>query len=1028
MGNRRGLILFYLLFNSFLSIPQQENFVFKNITINEGLSQNSVIDIAEDPSGFMWFATQEGLNRYDGKNFLVFPVAFDDITTPDNAQLGKLLATPGKLWMIKRGGKVAKLDLYTHKFTPLSLPGYVHHNIPAATYLYNDKSGRMWIGTLQDGAILINKNNSLEHYSPEAAKGKKLLHSRIRAIYEDSNKNIWILTPNGLTGFKGDQANHFLKGINSNVITETADKTLWLGSLGNGIYRRGPEDQNFQKFTGYEAGELPEDLVVETIYADGRNRIWVGTYGKGLFVINTAARVIKNLMPNRQDPKSINFQDVLSVKEDSRGGIWIGTDGGGVSYFDEQFNTLRTITAREVKENISIEQIRAITTTATGRIWLGTSGQGLTSFDPKLQDFATLHLSPYKPGISNYDRVVSLQVDGEGDLWIGTQGNGLIILDSLTGNIKKWFTTDAVEAGARIECNTQWVLIPAGRGQMWVATRSGGLLLIDKELGMQKQYLLPSQGNRKLKAANLQALMQLDEKTLVLGYEEEGIYLLDILGEKFNRVNHPLIEETLRGETGIKSFFYEDGWLWAGTAGRGILLIHLETGRTQLLDDSNFLHNNMIYGILPGQKGRVWVSSNRGLFKLDYYTTSLGPEIRQLQHFTVTDGLQSNEFNTGAYHRDQNGNLYFGGISGLTYFNPSKISSDRNELPVVLTGAMVGNKPVSTDTVITYLTRLSLPYNQNSLSFNYTVLDYLSADNTLYQYMLEGYDEDWVDAMDRNYTAYTNLPSADYIFRVRVANKAGSRAPLTSLIISIAVPFWKQWWFLLLVGVLLMAFIYGLHKYRVYQLLRVQRVKNNISADLHDDLGARLTNIQVLSAISRRKLGVDKPEAMYLQKIEEEVEASARALDEIVWNIKMKDESLEEIVAKMRRYAGETLDGQYDFQIEVKGKFRKKRMSMQKRRELFLVFKELLNNIKKHARATRIYIRIAIENDHFVMEFKDDGCGFDTTQESSRNGLKNIRERVNKWKGRISLESQHNKGTHVLLHVPFDRRSFSISS
>lgn len=1023
MVKRRGFILIFLLFNSFFAIPQQENFVFKNITINEGLSQNSVVDIAEDPSGFIWFATQEGLNRFDGKNFLVFPIAFDDITTSDNAQLGKIVAAPGKLWMIKRSGKILLLDLYTHKTSPLSLPGYVHDHIPAATYLYPDTAGNMWIGTLHEGLLLLDIENILHRYHPEEETGKRILHQRVRSIFEDSSNYTWILTPLGATSFRAAQQNDFLEGINTNVMTEAPDRTLWLGSLGSGVYKKSPGATDFEKFTGFESGVLPEDLVVETIYADGRERIWIGTYGNGCYIINTASRAITHLMPDRQDPRSINFQDILSIKEDSRGGIWIGSDGGGVSYYNEQFNTFRTLTAWDVKDDISIEQIRAITTTEDGRVWLGTSGQGLTSFDPKLEDFSTMHLSPYKPGISNYDRIVSLQVDGDGDIWIGTQGNGLLIMDPSEKKIKKWFTTDALETAGQIPCNTQWAIIPTREGKMWVATRSGGLLVIDKELGVQKQFLLPPSRDRSQKIANVQALTQIDDTTLALGFEEEGIYLLDISNGKFTQLRHPIIDSTLGRETGIKSFFFEDGWLWAGTAGRGILLINVKTSETQLLDDKNFLPNNMIYSILPEQNGKLWASSNKGLFKLDYKMTRKGPMIRQLLHFTVADGLQSNEFNTGAHHRSPDGILYLGGISGLTYFDPTEINWDRSELPVVLTGAMVGNRQVEADTVITYLSRLKLPYNQNSLSFNYTILDYISSDNTLYQYKLEGYDENWIDAGARNYTAYTNLPPSNYIFKVRVAEKSGSRAPLTSLFISIAVPFWKQWWFLLLVSILIIGLIYGLHKYRVYQLLGVQQVKNSISADLHDDLGARLTNIQVLSAISRARLGEDKPEANYLRKIEEEVEASAKALDEIVWNIKMKDESLEEIVAKMRKYAGEVLENQYEYQIEITGKFRKKRMTMQKRRELFLVFKELLNNINKHARATVVEIRITIEDSMFVMEFKDNGCGFDIAKQTPRNGLKNIRQRMKKWKGRLVLNSERNKGTHVLLHIPFDSGS-----
>ena len=216
------------------------------------------------------------------------------------------------------------------------------------------------------------------------------------------------------------------------------------------------------------------------------------------------------------------------------------------------------------------------------------------------------------------------------------------------------------------------------------------------------------------------------------------------------------------------------------------------------------------------------------------------------------------------------------------------------------------------------------------------------------------------------------------------------------------------------------AFIYSLHQYRIYQLLEVEKVKNNISADLHDDLGARLTNIQILTAISKKRFGNRDEETRYLDGIEEEVQASARALDEIVWNIKMKDESLEEILAKMRKYAGEVLENGYEYEMDISGNFGNKKMSMQKRRELFLIFKELLNNIRKHSGATKVKINMSIEDNMFLMTVEDNGRGFDPDAKTERNGLRNINERVQRWNGSIEIISDRDKGSRIVLKIPFD--------
>lgn len=1013
------IVLFFLL-SSLYAVPQNQNFLFKAININDGLSQNSVVDIIEDPTGFMWFATQDGLNRYDGRNFLVFPLGFDNVTSPENAQLGKLLVHDDKIYMIIKGGKIEVLDLFTHKLNSFSTAGPKNTKLPSASYLFIDNREGLWIGTFNKGLYYLDKNNNLHRFTTASDSPKGILSNRIRSVFQDSKERIWILTNKGVTRFSEETSENQLAGINTHVLTEARDGALWLGTLGNGIYYMEPGSGNFLPFAGYKNYPLPHDLVVECIYTDTTGRIWVGTYGNGLYLIDSSLKEISHFTPDRNNPSALSFQDVLSITEDRNGGIWVGTDGGGINYYNSQLNHFKRVTAHDVEPGISIEQIRAITTDNQEKVWLGTSGQGITSFDPLLQDFQTFHLKPFKPGVRNYDRVVSLQTDCDDDLWIGTHGNGLLIMNKGSGEIKKWFTTEVEEENQRIPDNTIWAMVSEKENQKWVASRHAGLLLLDKEQGLLETCMMNSEGSTTADK-NLQALIRIDTTTLALGFEKKGIHLYDTTTGEFTAVTNPVIDNVLKDETGIKSLFYEEEWLWIGTAGRGVIVTNLKTGTTQVLNDEGWLPNNMIYSIMPENKGRIWMSSNKGLFRLVY---TYGPEqvnILQIFPFTVDHGLQSNEFNTGASHRAPNGTLYFGGISGLNYFHPKDISYNRQNLHVVLTQGMVGNKPLQTDTVITYKNHLQLSYRENSISFNYTLQDYISPENLHYQYKLEGHDENWVQAGNRNYVAYTNLPPDDYTFKVKVSDKISEKAPVTSLGISIAAPFWMQWWFLILIAILAAGFVYSLHRYRIYQLMEVQKVKNNISADLHDDLGARLTNIHFLHAIFKQKLNSGEKDLKYLEEIEEEVEASAKSLDEIVWNINMKDENLEEIVAKMRKYATEVLETTYDYHIKIDGNFRKKKMSMQKRRELFLTFKELINNVRKHAEATEVNINISIEDKMFFMKIQDNGCGFDPEKKTQRHGLKNIRERIRKWDGEIFIKSGNFKGSEITLKIPFDR-------
>lgn len=1021
MYRQNYIPLFLILFLSAVSVfAQKSSYAFKNIGINDGLSQNSVVAIAQDSTGFMWFATQDGLNRFDGTNFVTYQRRFDDITTPTNSQLGKLATNGMDLWMITKGGSLEILNICTRRFSHKSHFNESDKQIPQLNELLIDSKKSFWLGTLANGLYLTDaKLNLIQHFGKEETGLLSLPDNRIQGLYEDTKKRIWVLTNNGVSRIESGKSHLFLPGVKAKAATEDSSKNLWLGTLGNGVYIKN-EDAEFKLFKGWGNQVLPADLVIETMYADEKNRIWIGTYGNGLFILDLKKKTIDHLLPDRRNPFALGFQDVLSIAEDSKGGIWIGTDGGGLSFYNDLINNFGLLTDHNVPQNIAIEQLRAITTDKKGKVWLGTSGNGFTVFNSKTNSFKTYHLEPFRKGISNYDRIVSLTVDSEGDLWIGTHGNGLLIMDLKTGEFKKWFTSEAHFPKDQIPDNTIWSFLEDGK-QMWVGTRDAGLLKMDKRSGLIAEY---KRGLDSPEGESVRSIIRINDSLLALGYEKSGLSLFDIKNENFTPISFDSEKERSWNEFGIKCLYYDKSWLWAGTSGHGLMLVNLEKGTIRFIDKEDGLPNNTIYGILPGEEKDLWMSSNKGIFRVKFEQSEKTIEIKQIVPYTGEDGLQSNEFNTGAFHKGTDGRIYFGGIRGLTYFYPENFTKDLPPSPVVITRAMIGNKVLEGDSLITYKKRLDLKYKQNSLAFNYTVLDFISPQKMQYSYRLAGYDDEWISAGSRQYTAYTNLPAGNYTFQVKVSDKILEKAPITGLAISIATPFWLKWWFIVLCIVIVFAVLYLIYRYRIYQLLQVQRVKNNISADLHDEIGSRLTSMHFLSAMSKNKLDNDSPGRLYLEDIDKEIQASTEALDEIVWNIKMTDESLEDIVAKMRRYAGEALESQsINYSIETRADLEGKRMSMQKRRELFLIFKELINNIRKHAHANSVEIEIAIKDGQLYLKVSDNGRGFDPTEKNERFGLRNIKSRVLKWKGDLEIETIKGKGTTIQVWLPFDKEA-----
>jgi ligand-binding sensor domain-containing protein/two-component sensor histidine kinase len=1014
----------YVLLMHLIARSQAVPFSFRNLSINEGLSQSSVVDIAIDDAGFLWLATQDGLNRYDGRELVIFKKNFDDITTTAGSRLGKIVnGRNNTLWLITSGGRLERLNLYNETFTPVRTIDTVV--LPPVSCLYHDKNNRLLIGTENNGLFQydLTTNKVVDQYG---YKDKDGLYRPIQYIFKDSRDQVWVLMNSGygMLYVETDAGRHSTVtplrggGISYSIMDEDHNKTLWIGSYGKGLFFKGEKDTGFVPFTGYGGqNSLPANLVIETVKADAAGQIWVGTYGNGLYVIDPGRATVSHYINNKKDPFSISYNDVLSIKEDKQGGIWIGTDGGGVSHYDKRLNNFAMLNGNNVPENISIEQVRAITTDRQGGIWIGTSSTGLTFANKRSNTFETYHYPPAPKAVGNYDRVVSLYTDAQGDIWVGTQGNGLLVVDAVSKKVKTRFFPVGANGDA-IPDHTIWCMLPAQNNQVWAGTRNGGLCLMDKQKGLIKNYNTSGGSNNRTLENNVRSLTRVNDSTLCIGYEKRGVQFLNTrTGTLFVKPNATL-DSLIALETIFKCVWYRFPMLWIGTLGRGMIAFDLNTGETHTINDEHGLPNNTVYGILSGEEDHLWLSTNKGICRFVPPADLKTLNRSNFTVFLVEDGLQSNEFNTGAYHRAADGTLLFGGINGLTIFHPQQIALTDRPAHVVITQAMVNNQPLQSDTGMAYKKILRLPYRQNAVSFNFSALDFVSPRRFNYYYQLSGYDTKWIDAGNRNYVAYTNLPPGRYVFKVKAALQLPDNSAVTELVIIIDPPFWRTAWFISLCVLALAGLLYAIYRYRINELLYLQKVRTRIATDLHDDIGTTLTNISILSELSKKNL--HKEEAgTFLDRIAEEVHNSSQALDDIVWSINTKNDTLEQTVARMRRYAAEVFDAaNITYTLQLDEQFERYKLNMEQRRDCFLIFKEAINNIYKHASAKRVEIKVWIEKGHLHMIIRDDGKGFDTTTITHRNGIKNIHNRIEKWNGKIAVNSIQGEGTETKVSLP----------
>jgi two-component sensor histidine kinase len=663
---------------------------------------------------------------------------------------------------------------------------------------------------------------------------------------------------------------------------------------------------------------------------------------------------------------------------------------------------------------VEIALVRSITTDKNGNIWAGTTNKGLTQIDFQKAAYKTWHFPSYKKSIYNPDRIVSLFDDKEDVLWIGTQGNGLILFDRKKEKITKWFHP-ASSPKLEIPDGTVWCMYPDARDELWIGTESSGLCLIDKQKGLIGRYTPNNRINVLTDA--IRTIVSVNDSTLCIGFEKTGIQLFNTKSKKFYTINSKGLHAFFNTETNIKCLYYNKPILWVGTGGRGIFTYNMVNGDTLLITKKEGLPNNTIYGILSDKDGYLWVSTNKGLSRFSPAIINNQPNPSQFTNYTSAQGLQNNEFNTGAYHKMPNGMLLFGGINGLNLFNPSKFREENKTISVVFTKILVDNEPIQNDTSAPFKKTVRLTYQNHSVAFNFAALDFFSSPQYHYYYKLDGYDKEWIDANQRNYVSYTNVPAGQYNLLVKYIKQGNTIGAVTKMGIDIEGPFWKKGWFITGITLLLMGIIYSLYRYRIAQVFKLIQIRQRIATDLHDDIGSTLSNINILSELSKKSLENPVQAHTFLDRISEEVQASNQSLDDIIWSVNTRNDNWQETFSRMRRYAAEVFENSNTlYTIRLEEQAGMTRLNMEKRRDIFLIYKEILNNINKHSAATEVEIGMWFQGHQLIMVIHDNGNGFDKNAQTHRNGLKNLSSRVARWKGSMHIDTG-KEGTRIKITI-----------
>ena len=814
------LAVFFLIVGSTNFVFPQSELSFRQLSVNEGLSQNSAVSVTQDQDGFLWIATQEGLNRYDGREFKVYDKKFLDITQVSHLQLGKVFAdSKNRIWIIPDTAVPEILDPLGDQFLPVA-------GISDASSLQEDMQGNIWIGCLS--GQLFKWNESIQSFELNwMDTSRKIIDID---VFDDNN--LLLTFKDGVAVWHiQTQTSTFLKipesDIHYSCSTLDSEGNIWIGTLNAGIWLVENGNQTampIQEFFEDQKVEISSNMVLD-IREDSMGNSWVATYGGGLTKFSLRERSAVNYTYSKQNPRSLHYDDILCVFEDYTGTLWFGTDGAGLSFHDTYLEKFNFFHNQQVPEDINIDVVRALFVDQFEKVWIGTSGKGLTSYDPSTHSWKTYTHSEGNSNGVRSNRVMSLLGDEKERLWVGYQEEGLSILDLKTDRFQHF----DYQSEVKLPTTTVWKIFKDSKNRFWLCTRNDGLIQFDPDIGVLNQFTHDPSDPFSIPGDNIRTIEEGRNGDFWVGTENHGIAKFDSKSGKFQALSHQENNPKSISSNSIKSLYYDGGkMLWIGTNGSGINALNIDTNEMTRISTKDGLANDVVYGILPDASGNLWLSSNKGITKITVLPNQT--PAYSITNYANYDGLGT-EFNTGAYFKDKDESLYFGSLEGFYWFSSSDILLNETPPKTALTGLYVFDKPVAINEEIT------LPHNENTLSITMASLVFSSPYKNEFQYKLENHDENWIYSGNNHQARYTNLLPGTYKFLAKSSNYDGiwSEKPV-SLEFTILSPWYLNAWakfVYLLVFIFVISWIFYYLKWR-WQMKFLIRMKEEEASRLQE--------------------------------------------------------------------------------------------------------------------------------------------------------------------------------------------------
>lgn len=1010
---------FFLLQNSIFA--QQVVSGFKRFGRAEGVPNSSNNKIFESSDHFLWLSTGSGLYRFDGYQFNPFFSNSKDSTTLSSNVLSDIEEDRfGNLWVGTFGKGVNRLDRKTGKWKQ-----YIHPTKDANSFywifdLFKDSRGRLWLGTNGRGLLLFDeKEDSFRQFIPDPKKNRT-----------------------GTASFENE-----VRGITADV---NDPDILWLAGT-DGLYMFDTKLELFTCYKNIKNGKA--DWInnsFHTVYAQNASSIWLGAWGGGLIHFNTGSAVFTNYPPSPKEylKQNLSTNIILNIEFCTDTSLYVSSVDAGLFEFNLHQRTFKQISDAQAHDgkNISME-FKGITHSSDGSTWICSAdyifqkhpvykrmGMFQSFYQPK-EKFV------YRPTLNGV-----LYRKDSGQYWMSCNaGFGVYVYNSNFHYLR----SVAIE-GSATDKKLREIVVDAS-GATWLRSADVPYLYFYEKATDQFIEATFKFKDASFISSEIQE-MATDNKGNVWFANKDLLIKWDPLKKQLQNFSITENQKNNNNLQWVKLRFdaNDDPWLVTNTG-----LHHFKFSSNQwehfyaLPNNHQSLANTSVESIAFDKKGNCWIAPvDEGLQVYDTATKNF------IRHYIQSEGFIAQRVNDLV--TDSNGDLWAATNNGLVRYNYKNdnwqtfnqedgLPTDNLDLLFSLAdGTMIlsiqdgfvhwniHSLPLNNQKPIVYFNRFSsggkypavknnriyLPYSNNELSVEFSAIATIMGDRTKFYYKILPRQKEWIATNQRSISLATLAPG-EYTLQIKALNSDGVESDIKELDISVAYPYWEKWWFILLVILFVASILYLLYRFRVQQLMQMVLLRNNISRDLHDEIGSSVSSVNMLSIVAKKQLGEEHPVTPLLAQISQSAQNAGDSINEIIWSINPKNDSIERIVLHMKELAAEMLEPlDIAYQLDFDSQLIHLDIPMQDRRHLFMIYKEALNNIIKYAHCKNVLLSMFIKDNTLLMKIEDDGKGFDIADHKPGNGLVNMRQRAAEMKAEIMIITSPGNGCSIHLHYP----------